>query len=525
MLHIQRALRLTVGLTLLAAATALGQSQTLEGIRMWGRNGLTPIYGGREVKGYIMYGQTDKADRQNSNYHLDFYDQELAKVSTVEIQKPANKYYLLGNAFNGTTFGLYFFNRKDKTLEVETYDTGLKLLASKVVETNVGKAQLQAIAQQMATTDAGSDAGSFTDILSLRPVPGQGFVRCSANGQQYRLEFYDNELNLKWRQQTDDKARLAETLIVTEVTARYLLGTIMRRPSATSKQINSYMVAFDLTTGQKVLDQPVESSKTEQLSLSSIGYDATHQEFVAVGEYYRPNDKPLINKSQGFYIKCFDDSGKLLGTRPYNWQQEVKGLLPPEARQAMEAGFMNYTHSIRKGADGNLYVVAEQYRIGGKGMDITLTLLGGGGGAKGIIGNMLVFVLDPDYKLLDVQCFVKDESRLALPPGAGFSGAGLLGRFIKSYGGFDYQFTQQTEASSQFNVVYLNYDKEKGEAPKKVVGNIVFGEDGQFRLDRIEANSAATYSFVYPAKPGYVLMTDYLKKQKQLVMKLVKLNI
>ena len=300
----------------------------------------------------------------------------------------------------------------------------------------------------------------------------------------------------------------------------------MRRSSMMSNQVESYMTAFDLGTGKKVLDQPVESSKTEQLSLSSFSYDAGKQEFVAVGEYYKPGDKPFVAKSQGFYIKRFGEDGKLIGIRPYNWQKEVKGLLPAEAKQAMEDGYVNYTHSVVKDAAGNLYVVAEQYRVAGKGLDVALALMGGGGGgAKGVIGNMLVFTLNPDYKLTGVKCFTKDESKVALPGGAGFAGAGLMGMFIKAYGGFDYQFMQRTDGSSLFNVVYINYDKEKGEATKKVIGNIGFGSGGQFTVDKIDGTSTATSSFVYPAKPGYVMMVDYLKKQKQLGMKLVKLNI
>ena len=68
-------------------------------------------------------------------------------------------------------------------------------------------------------------------------------------------------------------------------------------------------------------------------------------------------------------------------------------------------------------------------------------------------------------------------------------------------------------------------DKEKDEATKKIIGNISFGETGLFTIDKIDGTSNATSSYVYPAKPGYVMMVDYLKKQSQVGMKLVKLNI
>lgn len=521
MFQVKRTL-LTAMVALSVAATAAAQTQTLEGIKSIGRSGISPIYAGNEVKGYLMYSEADKADRKNDNYHLDFYDQDLSKVSTVVIQKPAGKYYLLDNAFNGNTFGLYFYNHKDKTMEIETYDTSLKKVASKVVG-EVNRQQLMAIGMQMRS--AGGEGKMPFGGLDLRPVADKGFARVNVDGEKYEVEMYDNNLQLKWRQKTDPKSKFLESIIISETTDKYMIGTVLRKGSMMSKKVDACMVAFDLNTGKKILDQPVESSKTEQLSLSSFTYDAPKHEFVAVGEYYKPDDKPFVNKSQGFYIKRFGEDGKLIGIKPYNWQKEVKGLMPAEAQQAMEDGFMNFTHSITKGADGRMYVVSEQYRIAGKGLDVAMTLMGGGGGSKGVIGNMLVFVLDPTYKLADIKCYTKDVSKVMLPPGAGFAGAGLLGQYIKAMGGFDYQFMQRSDANSLFNVVYINYDKEKGEATKKVVGNIAFGENGKFVVDKIDGTSAATNSFVYPAKPGYVMMVDYLKKQKQLGMKLVKLNI
>jgi hypothetical protein len=97
--------------------------------------------------------------------------------------------------------------------------------------------------------------------------------------------------------------------------------------------------------------------------------------------------------------------------------------------------------------------------------------------------------------------------------------------YFRQSGQFDYQFTQKNDANSQFNVVYINYDKEKGEATKKVIGNVAFGDNGQFKVDKIDGTSNATSSFLYPAKPGYVMLVDYLKKEKRMGMKLVKLNI
>lgn len=516
---------LTAVLALSAVATAFAQTQTLEGIERMTRSGISPIYAGNEVKGYILYAKGDKADRKNDNYRLDFYDQDLTKVSTVTVQKPAGKYFLLQNSFNGSAFGLYFYNRKDKTLEIETYDTSLKKLGTKVIE-DLSKADNMMI-QQRLQSDGTNE--SMYGGLNLQPIADKGFVRNSFDGmmKSYSLQMYDNNLNPKWHLGSDPKSKYYESIVINEVNDKYLVGTIMRRDGMMSRKIDSYMVAIDVNTGKKVLDQPVESSKTEQLSLSSFTFDKDKREFVAIGEYYKPDDKPFVQKSQGFYIKRFSEAGKLLGVKPFSWQKEVKAALPAEAKASMEEGYVNYTHSIVKGADGKMYIVAEQFKIVADGVGIAATALGGRGVAvsKGFIGNMLIFELNPEFGLNAIKFYPKDRSRAVLPAGTSFLGAGLLGQVMKSQGDFDYQFLQRNSAGSLFNVVYVNYDKEKGEATKKIIGNISFGENGQFTIDKIDGTSSATNSFVYPAKPGYVMMVDYLKKQSQLGMKLVKLNI
>ena len=514
---------LLAGLLALAAPTAAVAQTQLLGIEGMSRSAISPIYAGNEVKGYLLYTRGDKADRKNDNYLLNFYDQDMQKVKTVTLQKPAGRYFLLRTSFNGTAFGLYFFNLKERTLELETYDTSLKLLATKAIG-ELSKIDLNLI-QQMLTQPNGGDT-TFGG-LNLFPVPGKGFVRNSADGlmKSYNLQMYDDKLQPKWRLSSDPKSKDYESVSMTEAVDKYVLAIVMRRSGMMSKKLDSYLMAVDAETGKKVLDVPVETSATEQLSLSSFTFDAAKREFLAVGETYLPSDKPFVNKSQGFYIKRFSEAGKAVATRQYSWAKDVKALLPAEAKASAEEGYVNFNHSIVKGADGSLYIVAEQFKIAGRGLDIAMGLAGmGGGGAKGKIGNLLVFALDPQQNLQAIKFYGKDGSNVGLPPSAGMLGTGLLGYVIKGSGGFDYQFLQKNDTNTAFNVVYINYDKEKGEETKKIIGNIGFGNAGAFTLDKIDGSSAATASYVYPAKPGYLLLADFTKKQKILALKLVKLN-
>lgn len=123
-----------------------------------------------------------------------------------------------------------------------------------------------------------------------------------------------------------------------------------------------------------------------------------------------------------------------------------------------------------------------------------------------------------------IKFYGKDGSSASLPPSAGMTGSSLLGYVLKAQGDFDYQFLQKNDASTAFNAVYINYDREKGEQTKKIIDNVSFGGADDFKLDQIDGTSTATASYVYPAKPGYLLLADFTKKQKTLAMKLVKVN-
>ena len=61
-------------------------------------------------------------------------------------------------------------------------------------------------------------------------------------------------------------------------------------------------------------------------------------------------------------------------------------------------------------------------------------------------------------------------------------------------------------------MVYVNFDKEKGESAKTYVGNIAFGANGKYVADKIEMPGGPTISCLHPARPGYVMTADYFNR-------------
>ena len=73
-------------------------------------------------------------------------------------------------------------------------------------------------------------------------------------------------------------------------------------------------------------------------------------------------------------------------------------------------------------------------------------------------------------------------------------------------------------------MTYVNYDREKGQQSKNVLGAIVYTPEHTFTVDKLALNRKSTEYFVYRAKEGYVLVTEYFRKEKRIDTRLEKLN-
>lgn len=507
----------------LSVSYSFAQKQTFPGIQNFRGSSISPIYDKNEVKGYMLYYKIDKADRKNDNYGIDVFDQDLNKVKSIMMKKPRKSYFLLRNSYNGKIFSFYFYNYREKMLEIDTYDRGLNKLATKQI-TEMSKMDRNIINQELQKGSTGDN--SLIGGMNFYPVPEKGFVRNSYEGlgRSYELEMYDNDLKLKWKFKPEESKEY-ESIGITEITDKFLMATIIRRPGMLSKKMSFSVAAFDVETGEMVLDVPIENGSKEQLAVSAFNYDEQRQEFLMVGEFYTVDDKPFINKSQGFFIKRLSLDGKEKSAKFYGWNKEVKSLLPVAANSSLEENYINYIHKIIKDNSGNMYLVAEQYKIAVSGGGIAVKALGGkASSTKGKIGNLLVFSIDPSDVLMEIKFYQKEETDCLLPAGVGWYGAGLLGHVIKMEGGFDYQFAQLSNDVADFSLAYLSFDS-KGKGTKTSLVNIMVDNTGDFNTDNIDITSGKKgRSLTYPGKANYNMIVDYRDKEKALEMRLVKLN-
>jgi hypothetical protein len=507
------------------AASGSAQTQQLSGFKTINSRSISPIFDGKEVKGYALIYKSDKADKENDNIHIAVYDVNLALSKTIDLKKPRGKYLMLGNAYNGEGIGFYFYNFKDKQFEIEMFDKNLVKKAEVTDNHKLTNMEQMAINNAKAADD--KEQSTFGVSMNIFPVLGEGFITNGSmkNGKGYSLKMYDNMLKEKWTYATPEDADYYEAIMISEVTGKYLIGNVIRRPSLMSSKMTFYLTVFDALTGKKKMEVPISGAGGDQLSLNTIVYDEPTDQIIAIGDYYAEGDKVGSARSKGFYFKVYTPDGKEVQKQMYSWEKDVKSKMPPEANESLSKNAMNYTHKILKGDDGKFYLVTEQYAKSASGAGIATMAMGGSANVtKAVIWNLMVIVLNKDLTLNEIKYYTKDRSDAELPPGMDFYGPGMWGMVMKQMGSFDYQFTQLANDGKSADIVYINYDKEKGEDTKRVLGNVIISPDGKFTLDKMDITTKASSSFLYPAKPGFLMMVDYLKKERSLGMKLVKLN-
>jgi len=97
------------------------------------------------------------------------------------------------------------------------------------------------------------------------------------------------------------------------------------------------------------------------------------------------------------------------------------------------------------------------------------------------------------------------------------TGPQRLAYSINYQGGFGYEYTQR----SQDNSIYR--EKKKGSKTKYIYGAVTYA-DGEYSSDKVELGRRAHNIAVFPAKPGHVMIIEYIRKQKKLEMRLEKIN-
>lgn len=476
-----------------------------------------PILKSDEVTGYFMFYKLDKVDRKTNAYLLRILDANLNEVGSHKI-KESQDFHLQEAAYDGASIMLKFYDFKDKQASFYMYDGSAQLKSKKSYP--LSKYEIQ-----MANASKDQEIKSY----SLFDLPGKGFLNYATTKEKevgYDIRFFPEDPAVKgWSEKSNPKSKDVEIATFLAANDEVLYSSIVKRPSWTSQKVSYHLMGTDLKTGKKIFEKQLEDSQYKMQVLN--GYtDETTGNVALFGLYYDIDDKIAKDKSLGLFAISIDNKGDFTSKKFLSWGKDVSKLLPMDKKGKIEDVGYLFFHKIFKTADGNVFAVGEQYRRGVSGEGIATALLGGGiSMSKIVVEDLVIFEFSPDFSLKAVKIFDKEKSDVLLPSGAGFLSTQMLSLVVKAFDGYDYSFTQMNSDKSVFSVGYVDYEKKKkGEKKGSWVFGAVTRADNDFTTDKLSLQTEASSIRVLPGKPGYIVVSEYFKKEKKLDMRLEKIN-
>lgn len=513
---------------IMGALAVNAQTKTYTGIKKFYGNGIRPIIENNEVRGYFMFGLADKVNKNENLYQILILDNNLNETHSIELKK-SSKLALIESAYNGERFCFSFIDYKAKCIEYLLFDKeGKEAGAYKVV--GLSDSEISLIEGNLSDD---SNSGG------LVAVEGKGFVRYGIEklkGTKIEIEMFDNSGKKKWTANSGIVGKSYEGALPYYSDSNVVVSSITTRERLMSAAgADGNLVFHDVKKGKELFRIPMLTVKYGFLP-EGVSFDESTGGYFIYGEYTKPKDIESI----GFYIQSVDKKGLITKESYMTWTGDIFKATPGEIKSKEVKNMHVAIHKMIRTADGNFFAIGEQFRkavdAGGMAMKAGMAVLGGltGGIVSGNSGasafkmelhNMMVYKFNNTLNITNVYMFEKDKTNVSLPQGIGLNGPVTLGYYLRATGQFNYAFSSVSADRKTFDAAYVNYDRDKEEGNKFVVGNIVYNKEQKLVMDKVDISSKATSHWVMQAKPGYVCIFEYFKKAKKVEIRLEKLNI
>jgi hypothetical protein len=479
------------------------------------------IINNNQVTGYYFFYDLEKTNDQINNYAFVITDENLREVSNVTIVQPRT-FAILEVAFNGEAFAVLGYDTRANAAHMITYDTQLKEIAR--IMRLVKNKNLNAAYGAYVN-------GNEPEQDFLIPVPKRGFLlyhMSQENEAHYRIDMFSNELKELWGDQAGPNADI-EVALSSLQNKKYIGSIIEMRARRGAKDLSYDLLVNRADNGERVFRKPVKSGVYD-LAVSDVKYDTIKNQFVAFGEFYTQGQREARDKSLGFMTIVYDSVGNIVETKTNLWR-DLANVAPVTQKGKIEGeNYHVMFHNTLRTSDGQLFVIGEQYKkaasAGGIALNVLSVALGGYSQTSTVqleVGGMVVFQFNPDYTINRVHFFEKTKSTFMLPSGSMYITPKGISHYGKSIGAFDYRFTQASSDQSGFVSTFVDYSRESGEG-KFVVGSIVYTPEKTFALDKFNLTRRTNSFWVGRAKEGYVLVSEYFRKEKKLESRLEKIN-
>ncbi len=516
---------LLLGFFLVVGTSMQAQNREFTHVKKISMNGVQAMKQNDVVVGYYAYFYVEKKDRKNFTFQLDIMDVNLKTTHKIKFTKPRRS-ILLETQFNGTHFCFTYLDIKKKSLTSNIYDMNAKLTGTNVIE-GLDRTSIQLLYQQQQLEE-----GYYSGTLI--PIPNKGFAVAYTkkdSGLKVKIDMFNNKGKKKWTADSGVSKKAFEIFSPLYYSEDYLVGSIMTRPGRMSQKITETVHIFDNKTGKLLGKVKTENAKAF-FAVNGVDFDKDKGEFFMYGtKYGRKNKKPDFKHQLGLFVTYFSPKGTVSDKHFAFWGKDIMKKVKGKDKAKIKKGASVMLHNITRTNTGKFVAVGELFNKEASALGIASKVLSKGQSntsvAKVVLYNMLVFEFDEHFKTEKVSVIEKPKQNVQLPAGYGWVNEGKLGYILKALGLFDFDFYTANSDRSSFSTVYTSYNRgKKGRNGNRyTIGVISLDEDGHVVSTKMSLKSKPTAFTVLPAKPGYVGVFEYFRKNKTAKIRIEKLDL
>jgi hypothetical protein len=513
------------------------QNLTLDKINKVYIRSIGSILSGKEISGYYFFYKLENQDKKTALFKLVITDANLNQVAEKEIVD--DKYKFISDAsFNGENLVFKFlesFKSKEPTITIRKYDT-------KAVEISKTNQPFEPKAYTLSGMMMTSGDDDEIESSELQPIPGVGFLNFTpvmtkgdgdSKGGMFgsapklgdRVGLTINMIGDKggpaktWTYRT--KGEIIETATYLGSNDNSSFMSMVRREKLTDKTFDFTIFSINHLTGKVNFDKTFTDSKYNLVVSNYVFVPETNDDLV-FGTLMTKDVKITKAQTEGLFVAKLDNTGKVVWKNDILWSEFAKQFKPKDEKGNPEDIGNVYIHKIVTTNDGKIFAIGERFRKAASGAGIAMAVLSGGPSGvsvvKAVLEEMVIIEFNKDFKPVSMNFYPKGKKSVQLPSGVGFMSEGMIGMYIKAMGDFQYSFTQERDDKTSFSVGYF-YKEEK----TNYFGSLSY-TDGKFVKDKISLKTESTALRVYPAKPGYIMINEYFKKEKKFESRLEKIN-
>jgi hypothetical protein len=475
------------------------------------------IYQDNSLVGYVVFTQLEKASADSFNYKITIMDENLNDIGVVKFKE--NKLFLYGVSFESDVLCLtyfktnfYYYEYKTKKEYKQAQDNAKSSLFSQFLSLDGKIIKSDAISVKVTESMYSGKIAPKTFIASgglkrdvfLQNVSGKGFALMYGDENTNKLVVYNTKGDQLWQKVIKGSSTFVISNLKTN--GQYIYAIIANVVTGS----HFYEVlGYHIADSSYSLRYPIKDKNNNYLTIEGLGNDPATGNLYVSGSIVDPKRGGFSNPKEyskgtldGVYTLNFNGPKKSDVTETFSyWNDGTSSLFNKRGRNLENDTYTRYKGSF-KDFQGNTYFYGTSYIKRAKWGSIASTII------------TLPLVAPPIWISWFGYSKVKIRPSTLLKQNA----KGVLSvenTIDGDHGGFFP--TKMTMWSFDTRSYYYATDPEKKNTHLIVndKNNIfIYSLNGKKVIRTIPHKDGNTYTYVFPAKEGHIMVSEYNKKAR-----------